>query len=43
MVSRLDTVDSGEIFRRGLHEVVNECLIENARLNDDIAAAYHFD
>ena len=43
MVRRLEEVDSGEIFRIGLHEMVTECLAQNALLGSQIAAAYHFD
>tara|TARA_R110000782_G_scaffold78276_2_gene154924 strand:+ start:74633 stop:75565 length:933 start_codon:yes stop_codon:yes gene_type:complete len=43
MVQRLDGIDSGEIFRIGLHEMVTECLAHNARLGNEIASAYHFD
>jgi len=42
MVRRLEGLDSGEIFSIGLHEMVTECLKNNARLGDEIASSYHF-
>jgi uncharacterized alpha-E superfamily protein len=42
MVNSLDNLDSGEIFRRGLHETVQNGLSMTNRLGSEIAQAYHF-
>lgn len=42
MVSDLESLDSGEIFRRGLHETVQNGLAMTNRLGFEIAEAYHF-
>jgi uncharacterized alpha-E superfamily protein len=42
MVSTLENLDSGEIFRRGLHETVQKGLGMTNRLGFEIAQAYHF-
>ncbi|MGE4323358.1 MAG: alpha-E domain-containing protein [Sphingobium sp.] len=42
MVAALDRLDSGEIFRRGLHETVLNGLAMTNRLGAEIAQAYHF-
>jgi uncharacterized alpha-E superfamily protein len=42
MVAGLENVDSGEIFRRGLHETVQNGLTMTNRLGMEIAQAYHF-
>lgn len=43
MVDALDTTDSGEIFRIGLHQTVTDALAMTNRLGGDIARAYHFE
>jgi uncharacterized alpha-E superfamily protein len=42
MVLDLESLDSGEIFRRGLHETVQNGLAMTNRLGSEIAQAYHF-
>ncbi|PZU60935.1 MAG: alpha-E domain-containing protein [Sphingobium sp.] len=42
MVNGLESLDSGEIFLRGLHETVQEGLAMTNRLGSEIATAYHF-
>lgn len=42
MVGTLENLDSGEIFRRGLHETVQNGLGMTNRLGFEIAEAYHF-
>ncbi len=42
MVERLEQLDSGEIFRIGLHETVQTGLSMTNRLGAEIAQAYHF-
>ncbi|CAN5118177.1 alpha-E domain-containing protein [soil metagenome] len=42
MVTTLENLDSGEIFRRGLHETVQTCLGMTNRLGFEIAQTYHF-
>ncbi|MCP1470831.1 putative alpha-E superfamily protein [Sphingobium sp. OAS761] len=42
MVAELDALDSGEIFRRGLHETVQHGLMMTNRLGFEIAQTYHF-
>jgi hypothetical protein len=42
MVAALETLDSGEIFRFGLHETVQHGLSMTNRLGAEIAEAYHF-
>jgi len=43
MVDALDNVDSGEIFRAGLHPTVTNGLTMTNRLGLEIASAYHFE
>lgn len=43
MVRELQTLDSGEIFRKGLHETVTHELMMTNRLGGEIAATYYFD
>lgn len=42
MVSALEKLDSGEIFRVGLHETVQEGLSMTNRLGHEVAQTYHF-
>jgi uncharacterized alpha-E superfamily protein len=42
MVADLEGLDSGEIFRRGLHETVQRNLAVSNRLGIEIAQTYHF-
>lgn len=42
MVAALSQANSGEIFRRGLHEMVQRGLADCNRLGSEIAQAYHF-
>lgn len=42
MVDELGALDSGEIFRIGLHETVQNGLAASNRLGAEIAQAYHF-
>ncbi|KEQ53978.1 alpha-E domain-containing protein [Sphingobium chlorophenolicum] len=42
MVADLEKLDSGEIFRAGLHETVQNGLMSTNRLGVEIAQAYHF-
>ena len=42
MVDELEALNSGEIFRRGLHETVQYGLTMTNRLGAEIAEAYHF-
>ena len=42
MVTELGALDSGEIFRIGLHETVQSGLAASNRLGAEIAQAYHF-
>lgn len=42
MVAELGALDSGEIFRIGLHETVQSGLAASNRLGAEIAQAYHF-
>ncbi|CAM5290205.1 alpha-E domain-containing protein [Sphingobium scionense] len=42
LVSELEELDSGEIFRRGLHETVQYSLMMSNRLGVEIAETYHF-
>lgn len=42
MVDDLEAIDSGEIFRRGLHETVQNGIVMTNRLGVEIAQAYHF-
>jgi len=42
MAARLAQTDSGEIFRLGLHEMVQNGLTMTNRLGSEIAQAYHF-
>ncbi|AUW58479.1 alpha-E domain-containing protein [Sphingobium sp. SCG-1] len=42
MVAGLESIDSGEIFRRGLHETVQSGIASTDRLALEIAEAYHF-
>jgi uncharacterized alpha-E superfamily protein len=42
MVSSLRSIDSGEIFRKGLHETVQTGLRMTNQLGGEIAHAYHF-
>ncbi len=42
MVSDLEQLDSGDIFRRGLHETVQNGLKDTNRLGAEIAQTYHF-
>jgi uncharacterized alpha-E superfamily protein len=42
MVDFLESLDSGEIFRRGLHETVQNGLAISNKLGSEIAATYHF-
>jgi uncharacterized alpha-E superfamily protein len=42
MVAALETLDSGEIFRMGLHETVQNGLRMTNQLGHEIAEAYHF-
>jgi len=41
-VTGLESQDSGEIFRRGLHETVQNGLMMTNRLGAEIAQTYHF-
>lgn len=43
MVAGLTRLDSGEIFRKGLHETVTHELMLTNELAGEIALAYHFD
>ena len=42
LVSELEELDAGEIFRRGLHETVQYSLMMSNRLGVEIAETYHF-
>ena len=42
LVAGLESQDSGEIFRRGLHETVQNGLMMTNRLGAEIAQTYHF-
>lgn len=42
MIAQLSGLGMGEIFQRGLHQFVQETLVNNSRLSNDIATAYHF-
>ena len=42
MTADLESMDSGEIFRRGLHETVQNGLRNTNKLGAEIAEAYHF-
>lgn len=42
MVSALEKLDSGEIFRVGLHETVQQGVSKTNRLGREIAETYHF-
>ena len=42
MVSALEQLDSGEIFRFGLHETVQQGLSMTNQLGVEIAQTYHF-
>lgn len=42
MVDGLTGTTSGEIFRRGLHEIVQRTIIDSNQLGFEIAEAYHF-
>lgn len=42
LVDVLDNLDSGEIFRQGLHETVQNGLRMSNQLGQDIAQTYHF-
>jgi len=42
MVAAQEQLDSGEIFRFGLHETVQQGLSMTNRLAAEIAQAYHF-
>ncbi len=42
MVGSLTGTTSGEIFRRGLHEIVQRTIIDSNQLGFEIAEAYHF-
>mgnify|MGYP001335961646 CR=1 FL=1 len=42
MVAGLESQDSGEIFRQGLHETVQHGLMVTNRLGAEIAQTYHF-
>lgn len=42
MVEDLEAIDSGEIFRRGLHETVQKGITMTNRLGSEIAETYHF-
>ena len=42
LVGRLGGTNSGEIFRRGLHEMVQRTIVDTNRLGFEISQAYHF-
>ena len=42
MVTEMEALDSGELFRRGLHETVTGSLKMTNRLGAEIASAYYF-
>ena len=42
LVEAMQRLDSGEIFRRGLHETVQHGLQMTNQLGMEIAQAYHF-